>query len=194
MNENASPAVPENNRRGFLTKALAVVIGGLAGLVPAVAGIAVFLDPLRKRKRRGKGSQTGGPEGFLKVAVLDGLPIDEPRRFTVIDDLVDAWNLFPDEPVGVVYLVRTGKQAVTALNADCPHAGCRVDFSPDRDVYQCPCHNSSFKPLGEIANSRSPSARGLDSLEVDPGKLKDGEVWVKFQSFRSGTPEKIAEA
>ncbi len=72
-------------------------------------------------------------------------------------------------------------------------SGCKVDFNRDRQVYQCPCHDSSFKPAGELANPNSPSARGLDSLIVDSGKLQAGEVWVKFQSFRAGTAEKIVK-
>jgi menaquinol-cytochrome c reductase iron-sulfur subunit len=182
----------DNNvpRRSFLTKLLAVVTGGFVGLVPFVSGLAVFFDPLRSRKKR-DGEESDGPEGFIRVANLDGLLVGKPRRFTVIDDRVDAWNLFPKEPVGAVYLIRNETDSVTALNAECPHAGCRVEFKPDRDVYQCPCHDSSFHVDGLLANKNSPSARALDSLEVHPDKLKAGEVWVKFQSFRSGTAEKI---
>ena len=179
-------------RRSFLTKFLAVVIGGVVSMVPFVSGLVVFLDPLRSRKKR-NGGESDGPEGFIRVANLDGLLVGKPRRFTVIDDRVDAWNLFPKEPVGAVYLVRSGADLVTALNVECPHAGCAVDFSPDRRVYQCPCHASSFHVDGGIANANSPSARALDSLEVHPEKLNKGEIWVKFQSFRSGTAEKIPE-
>ncbi|MCH7686472.1 MAG: Rieske (2Fe-2S) protein [Planctomycetes bacterium] len=177
-------------RRSFLTKFLAVVIGGVVSLVPFVSGLAVFLDPLRSRKKR-NGGESDGPEGFIRVANLDGLLVGKPRRFTVIDDRVDAWNLFPKEPVGAVYLVRSETDSVIALNVECPHAGCAVDFSPDREIYQCPCHDSSFDVDGSIFNENSPSARALDSLEVHPEKLKSGEVWVKFQKFLPGRAEKI---
>ena len=179
-------------RRSFLTKFLAIVIGGVVSLVPFVSGLAVFLDPLRS-KTKPNGGEGDGPEGFIRVANLDGLLVGKPRRFTVMDDRVDAWNLFPKEPVGAVYLVRSETDSVTALNVECPHAGCAVDFSPDREIYQCPCHNSSFHVDGRIFDENSPSARALDSLDVHPEKLKEGEVWVKFQSFRSGTAEKIPE-
>src|SRR5689334_20239911 len=96
---------PEEPRRGFLQKAIAVVIGGVVGLFPLVTGAVVFLDPLRKRKSRGAGGKDD--EGFLKVAQLDALPVGgAPRRFTVIDDRTDAWNFYPQEPVGAVYLTR----------------------------------------------------------------------------------------
>ena len=182
---------PEEPRRGFLRRALAVAIGSVVGLFPLVTGAVVFLDPLRRRQSRGSGGRD--EEGFLKVAQLDGLTVGGlPRRFTVIDDRADAWNLYPQEPIGAVYLTRPETGTVRACNVVCPHAGCSVDFIGDRKQYQCPCHDSSFNIDGSIANPRSPSPRGLDELEV---KIKnDSEVWVKFQNFRSGVSEKIAEA
>lgn len=182
---------PEQPRRGFVKKLLAIVTGGIVGLVPAITGLAVFLDPLRNRKARA--GKTQDEEGFIRVATVDGLLIGgAPRKFSVIDDRSDAWNLFPQESIGLVFLVRTGEKDVQAINAACPHAGCFVDFDANHKLYQCPCHASSFKVDGEIANANSPAARGLDTLDV---KIKNGtEVWVKFQNFRAGTAEKIAEA
>lgn len=194
MDQN--PSTPssgqEEPRRSFLTKFLAVVIGAIASLIPFATGLAVFLDPLRSRAKK-DGPESNGPEGYIKVGMLDGLLVGKPRRETVIDDRVDAWNLFPQEPVGAVYLLRKEDNTVLAFNVECPHLGCGVDFKPDRQVYQCPCHNSSFHVDGPIANEGSPSARGLDSLEVDSDMLKEGEVWVKFQKFSAGKAEKIVE-
>ena len=164
-------------------------MGGIVGLVPLATGVAVFLDPLRTRKKKGG----GGDDGFIKVATLEELPTGKPpQRFAVIDDRVDAWNMFPQEPVGAVYLSRSADDDVQALCVICPHAGCSVDFDPSRNVFQCPCHNSSFKLSGEIHNEDSPAARGMDTLEVEI--KNDNEVWVKYQQFRPGTAEKIAEA
>lgn len=184
-------AVPPEPRRGFVKQFLAIVTGGFVGLVPALTGMVFFLDPLRKRKERA--GKTQDEEGFIRVATLDGLLIGgAPRKFSVVDDRSDAWNLFPQESIGLVFLLRTGEKDVQALNAACPHAGCFVDFDANRKLYQCPCHASSFKVDGEIANANSPAARGLDELVV---KIKnDTEVWVKFQNFRAGTAKKIAEA
>src|SRR5262245_30787921 len=91
-----SPAQPE--RRDFLTKAAAVAVGAVAGLVPAGAGLVTVFDPLRHR------SGGGGP---VLVAMLSALPEDgQPRRFQIIADRSDAWNKFPQVPVGAVYLRR----------------------------------------------------------------------------------------
>lgn len=183
---------PDEPRRGFMKKAAAIVAGAITGLVPLVTGALVFLDPLRGRKR--KGAEASEDEGFLKVATLDGLLVGgAPRRYVVVDDRTDAWNLFPQESIGAVYLTRPSLNEVRAFNVKCPHAGCFVDYLPERKAYQCPCHDSSFKAEdGTIANASSPAARGLDELEV---KIKnDQEVWVKYQDFRSGLAEKIIDA
>lgn len=186
---NSDAASPP--RRGFLTKALAALTGGLVVLIPAGAGIGFFLNPIL---RRGKSAGADGParrdeEGFLRVTTLSALPGDgAPRIFTVYDDIVDAWNKFVDEPIGRVYLRKLSDGAVTAFNVRCPHLGCAVDFRPAQRDYFCPCHTSAFDLDGAKKNAIPP--RGMDSLDV---KIKNAdEVWVRFQSFRAGTPGKIA--
>jgi menaquinol-cytochrome c reductase iron-sulfur subunit len=175
------------NRRGFVTRAAAVVIGGLVGLVPLVSGLLVFLDPLRRKSAAGE---------LLRVTTLDSVPADGiARYFPVVTDKTDAWNRYPDEPVGAVFLRRVaGSNEVQCFNAICPHAGCFVDFKiPDRD-FHCPCHDSRWKADGvRIDPDQCPSPRDLDSLVVDQEKLKDGEVWVDFKNFLTATPEKIAK-
>ena len=89
-----------------------------------------------------------------------------------------------------VYLRReAGKEEVECLTATCPHAGCFVNYDADSNTYRCPCHNSSFTVDGAIIEP-SPSPRPMDSLEC---KLAGQEVLVKFQSFYSGTTEKVAK-
>lgn len=156
-------------------------VGAAVTAVPLLAGLWTVLDPLR-RKAGG-----GGP---VFVTTLGALPNDGvPRRFQVIADRADAWNKFPNVPVGAVYLRRTGDRTVEALNVTCPHAGCPVEFRPALNGFLCPCHDSKFKLDGALADLRSPSPRALDSLEVE---LRHGnEVWVKFQNFEAGKSHKV---
>jgi Rieske Fe-S protein len=86
---------------------------------------------------------------------------------------------------------RTSDTAVEALNVVCPHAGCFVDFHADKKGFYCPCHNSLFHMDGKIGDPKSPSPRGLDTLSVE---VRDNEVWVEFQNFRTGTAHKIPMA
>lgn len=171
---------PEPDRRNFLTKAAAVVIGGVLALAAPLAGLFVILDPLRRK------SDTGGA---VLVAQLSALPENgEPRKFPVLATRVDAWNRSPNVPIGAVYLQRVGGK-VRALNVVCPHAGCFVDYRSAQNHYHCPCHNSSFALDGAVLDPKSPSPRALDDLQVE---IRHGtEVWVKFQNFRAGVHGKI---
>jgi Rieske Fe-S protein len=64
-----------------------------------------------------------------------------------------------------------------------------VDFSADSGEFLCPCHKSSFKADGTIANPASPSPRGVDALAVEV--RADGAVWVTFQNFQAGRADKV---
>src|SRR3954469_3722649 len=150
---------PQPDRRGFLTKVSAIVIGGLITLVPAAAGLFVFFDPLPRESSSG---------GGVKVASLGPLPENgEPRKFPVLATRVDAWNRSPNVPIGAVYLQRLAGDKVRAFNAVCPHAGCFVNFRTEQGHFHCPCHDSSFATDGKILDPKSPSARPLDDLPVE---------------------------
>ena len=182
MSEDQTKSVSaQPERREFLKKSAAVLLGAAGLAVPIGAGVATFLDPLRP--------ETGGG-GFLHVTSLNALrPDGVPRRFPVIADKSDIWNKFPNVPIGAVYLRRLPDDKVEALNVICPHAGCPVEFRTSTNLFLCPCHDSSFALDGAIASPGSPSPRGLDTLEVE---VRNGsEVWVKFQNFRAATPQKI---
>ena len=51
---------------------------------------------------------------------------------------------------------------------------------------------STGEPDGKIADKSSPSPRALDSLPVEV--RPDGSIWVNFQNFEAGRPEKIPVA
>src|SRR5690606_15031476 len=131
----------------------------------------VFLDPLRRKSKAAE---------FVKVATLDDLPPDGvPRPYTIVADRTDAWNVYPQEPVGGIYLRRTSGEATPqAFTATCPHLGCFVDYNAGQGHFHCPCHDSSFEVDGTRINPQHcPSPRDLDSLEVE---VRGGnEVWVK---------------
>lgn len=185
MREEQHPkSMPADGRRDFLKKALAGAISAVLGLFPLGAGLAVLLDPLRRK---------AAASGVVRVTSLEALPDDGvPRKFTVLASRVDAWNKTAQTPIGAVYLRRTPDGKIQAFNVVCPHAGCFVDFLPERGRFLCPCHNSTFTIAGMIADPTSPAARGLDSLDVEV--RDDKSVWVRFLNFQAGRAEKVPVA
>lgn len=180
---NAGP--PRAPRRGFLVKASAIVLGAIGLGAPLVVGLLTALNPLR---------QKGQAAAFFRVASLDTLPEDgTPRKFPVISDRKDAWTLFPNESIGSVWLRRVGPKEVKALCVICPHAGCFIGYDAKDNQFLCPCHVAHFDLDGKRTDASSQSPRDMDAL--DGVEIRNGnEVWVKFENFRTGTTDKIAEA
>jgi menaquinol-cytochrome c reductase iron-sulfur subunit len=182
----AAETPTERPRRNFMVEFFAGALGAALGVVPLFAGLAVFLDPLRRKKAQG-----GKP---IRVASLEAVPPDgQPHRFPVIDVRQDAWSTYPPQPIGAVYLRRESEgEPPKAYSAICPHLGCSVGFKEDRQQYQCPCHNSTWTIDAErLDPAHCPAPRDLDELKVEI--RNDNEIWVMYQRFRSGISAKIPE-
>jgi Rieske Fe-S protein len=178
--DSKEPAAVDD-RRGFVTKAAAVVCGGAVGAVPLAAGVAVFMDPLMH-----KGPAAGRK---VRVASFSALPADGvPRQFPVIvESRDDAWNRFHNEPIGSVFLLRNSAdpKTVIAFNATCPHAGCFVSYKASSKQFACPCHESAFNLAGKP--TFGPSPRALDGLSCE---VVNDDIIVTFQEFYTGIQEK----
>lgn len=185
-----SSAIPPENRRSFIAAIAAIVTGAVAVLTPLAAGVATFLSPLFRNQK----SPT------VRIALLSQVPDDGmPRYFPVVTDRVDAWNRYPHQRVGAVYLVRQPGEAMpTAFSAKCPHAGCFIGYTAGDDEFKCPCHTSSFNLDGSRVNGDEEVApRGMDHLPVEVREIDLGdtelaaEVWVEFINFQTGHKEQI---
>jgi menaquinol-cytochrome c reductase iron-sulfur subunit len=173
------------SRRGFLEQAAAVLLGGAALLVPGVTGLVAFLNPLRQKSQSGQ---------WMRLATPDTLPADgTPQRFPVLADRDDAWNYFPNEPIGSVNL-RRAATGVEALQVICPHAGCSIGLqsAPEGNKFVCPCHLANFDLTGKRTDAVSASPRDMDALDAEI--RNQNEVWVKFQTFRLGIAAKLPQA
>jgi menaquinol-cytochrome c reductase iron-sulfur subunit len=174
-------ADPPIERRDFLKSAACAVIGGACVLGPIAAGVLVVVHPLSLK----------GPPVELKLTNIDALPIGgAPKLFQVVTDRRDAWTQFPKQAIGAVFLMRKSESEVVAFNASCPHLGCAVEFRDESKAFYCPCHDSTFANTGDVVG-KSPSLRGLDTLEVE---VRGKEVWIKFLNFETGKAEKIPVA
>ena len=155
------------------------LIGAALGLIPAAIGGLFFLGPYLRKKETAS--------GFVDTRLtLAALPEDgRPQLVTIIQDRVDAWNGFPNQPVGTIWLRRIGDQVI-AFNTVCPHLGCSVDYRPSENDFYCPCHSSAFDIDGKKANSIPP--RSMDDLEVN---VEDGRILVRYVNYRAGETEKV---
>lgn len=93
--------------------------------------------------------------------VLDKLQPDVP--FHVAD--AEAW-----------VVKRKGDGAIAALDDRCTHLGCRPNWSPERRLFECPCHGSEFDLDGAVKRgpAKLPLARlSLDKREQEKVRLLD---------------------
>lgn len=184
MSKKNSTTKNDSNRRSFFEQAMAVAVGAVTILVPIGSAIAVLLSPLGKKSHG----------NFIRLTSLDAVPPDGvPRPFpAILKRRDDAWSVYRNEPVGLVYLRRTDEATPPiAFTATCPHLGCSVDCNSDGE-FRCPCHNSLFKTDGTRINSdSSPSPRDLDTLEVEI--RNNNEVWVDYKKFVGGKTDKLEE-
>ena len=169
------------NRRRFLNGCSAFLTG-LYALLLVVPGFAFLMDPLFRRKQARK---------TYRLAQLDDLQVGVPQKFVVTDQRVDAWTRYPEGPIGVVWLLRTGESEVTAYSATCPHLGCSVDFLDETQEFHCPCHQANYGMDGAVLSG--PQQRGLDTLTVSLEK-EQNQQWVSilFERFQLGSAEKVS--
>lgn len=62
-----------------------------------------------------------------------------------------------------------------ALSRRCTHLGCKLNYIEERDVIECPCHQSQFNAqTGKVI--RGPAQKPLDFLPVE--KREDDPLYV----------------
>lgn len=182
----------ETGRRSFLKWISGLLGAGIAAIV-GVPTASFAISSLRKQS---------SPQATLRrVARLADLPQDRPVMIPIVGDLEDAWTVYPNEPIGRVWLARgpldsadPTKTPLKVFSAVCPHLGCTVQIAGDGKQFVCPCHNAAFKFDGErvvevAGGGQNPSPRGMDPLEYkieQDGATKDWWVEVKYEQFELG--------
>jgi thiosulfate dehydrogenase [quinone] large subunit len=129
-----------------------VVLGGVAGAVAGVAGLATPAGAAAKT-----------PPG-IAIGPAKEVPVGQSAAFT------DPKTKTPS------LVIQLHKGKFVAYDAICPHEGCTVAYQPAQSLIVCPCHGSEFNPAnGHVVHG--PATRGLNSLGVALGP--NGELYVK---------------
>ena len=135
------------SRRNFFWALIAIVAGGIVGIVPLAIGLYTFLIGPFQKKQTPLNYELGGDQGAASneyfVAPLGAIPEDGmPRRFEIVADRVDAWSFIPGQAIGAIFLSRQkaepGQSEVVAFHATCPHAGCTVALMSTRMLFSVP--------------------------------------------------------
>ncbi len=169
------------DRRRFLSVCTAALMALMTGLI--FAPVAAFVgSPLRRRQ-----GAAGAADDFVDAGAVDAiaagtwtlLPIEIVRQ--------DGWAKTRQSRSIWVFITGAASGDVKVLSPICTHLGCPVGWSADAGQFRCPCHGGVFAKDGSLVSG--PPPRGLDSLE---SQVRDGRLWVRWQDFRIGTPERTA--
>jgi Rieske Fe-S protein len=105
-----------------------------------------------------------------------------PRKIEGAETLMPGSGLYFNYPTrnDPALLLRSSEGEYRAYSRRCSHAGCSVDFNPQRRCLTCPCHQGTYDArMGHVMFG--PPRRPLDEivLQVRAG----GNVWAIGKSF-----------
>jgi rieske iron-sulfur protein len=171
-----------SDRRSVLQAALGT---GIGLLLPEIARAQA--DPRDARPREGDrlvyadGDQKGAP---IK---LDALPLGGPPVTAMPQDAASG-TVRDGSRLNQILVVRLdparlqadtqprAAQGLVAYSAVCTHTGCDgFAWTPEKQMYKCPCHDSEFDPADGAKVTGGPAPRRLPALPV---KIADGVVVV----------------
>lgn len=163
---------PGGSRRGFLRSALAII----AALVSLLLGIPLLVALIAPTYRR-------QPSPYARVGTTDKLPTEQPVNMMFHFQTMDTF--LRQTQTHEVWVIKHSDNALTVFSPICPHLGCHYDWVASAREFVCPCHNSIFSITGQVLGG--PAPRPLDTL---PYRVEDGVLYVKWEVFQSGIPEK----
>ena len=144
-----------------------VIVGTSAAAAAAVAAVSIdraVIDGGQVADRDNKydsGELTPNTGRWQRVAASADVPDGGMRPF----DLGSV--------VGFVRRVNGKPEAVSGV---CTHQGCRLWFDAPDDRLRCPCHSTSFSPVGQVLTHQLPIApKPLPTLMV---REQDGVIEV----------------
>lgn len=90
-----------------------------------------------------------------------GFRVRPKPRYVTIQAPLPASNYHSEREV-ILFLRKGNPVAVSRI---CTHLGCRVSYQEDKDIIECPCHQSRFTPEGK--RIAGPARRDLPTYPVE---------------------------
>ncbi|MDQ1238412.1 MAG: cytochrome b6-f complex iron-sulfur subunit [Thermodesulfobacteriota bacterium] len=125
------------NKRSFLKSMVIITSGFLSAITAWGMGKFVSFSFAASRKRE-------FPKEILS-RVQPGVPFHVPEA-------------------GVWLVKMQGQDTVSAMDDKCPHLGCKQNWNPQRNLFECPCHGSEFDIQGNM--KKGPAAKGMPHLHI----------------------------
>lgn len=163
---------PEDIQKRDFIKGLTAAVLGFITLFLSIPFVS-FLIP---------SSNEGSEEKFIKVPNFKGIPSETPTKMTF--EAIDVQAFITSSVVYDIWVIKHEGDKATVYSPLCPHLNCRYTFVDK--LFKCPCHGSVFNEAGKCI--AGPSPRPLDTL---PYKIESGELFVKWELFKAGIPDKV---
>jgi len=166
------------SRRSFF-KSVSI---GLAAAISFILGFPFIESVVTKTKKVAN-------KIYSKLAPVRSIPnsfapIENPSKLHFVQTKEDAFiKTIAQEDV---WVVKKADDEITVFSPICPHLGCRYSWNEDQKLFICPCHNSVYTIEGKVVSG--PAPRGLDTLPI---KIKDEKLYVLYERFEVGVPQKI---
>jgi Rieske Fe-S protein len=151
------------SRRGFL-EAIFGVCSGVGALLVAIPGVRFLVgNALEPSKSK-----------WVELGKMADLPTSSVTLVNYSVRATDAWREVNQQ--GTVYISSTdGGTTFTALDGNCTHLGCIVQWNESSGKFVCPCHSGHFTREGEVIDG--PPPRRLRQLAV---KVEDGVLFAEI--------------
>jgi menaquinol-cytochrome c reductase iron-sulfur subunit len=121
---------------------------------------------------------------YARVGEVGPLPQEQPVGLRFQFQSTDAF--LAQRETHEVWVVKHSDNDLTVFSPICTHLGCHYDWVASTHEFICPCHNSFFSITGKVL--AGPAPRPLDTL---PYRIESGVLYVKWERFQAGIPEKI---
>jgi menaquinol-cytochrome c reductase iron-sulfur subunit len=146
----------------------------LVGLAIGIPAVGTFIGPIFRTKK----------PTWARVVELNSLPLGEPVKLTFASETISAY--IRETGLRNVWVLRRSPSKITVFSPICPHLGCEYTWDPQTNHFECPCHGSVFAIDGKVLGG--PAPRPLDTLPI---RLEKDELFIEWETFKVGIPEKI---